>query len=983
MAKLDPRTKNDILAEMKEKASSYTPEWNPDTAKPDIAASLMIAGSEMLEGTIKKINSLPLKNQIAFYNMLNASLLPSTPSEGYVSFGLSSDDASPVEVPKGTVVSSYDRDDEPVNYETEDDVLVSPAAIVKSFIADDEDDHIGLYDDVTNKRTVLFSLPKENLQRHVLWIGHPYAFHVCSEADIALSFFHTGQAPLRTSELTELTHKEAVSIEYYAKDSGYIPFEAVSEKSGRLILHKGLGQPPVTADEEGFQLRMTVKDMSKLRDFCFRTVKSAPCASHIMPEAVTDGMTELERNSFFPFGERFSLFDEIYIGCSEVLDKRGAVITMSFDLRFVQVPIENQLPDDEIKWKWIAKKSDFKERASYILSITEVIWEYFNGSGWSRLFPDNSYSDIFTYTDGVVNCFRTMTFTCPEDIGEIFAGAQENYYIRAKVLKAENLYKLKGFFMSPFIRNLSFDYHYTENGRRVEQLSAYNCLEKQELDSIKDSELVPFFDTASGSRALYLGFSHPPENGPMRIMWDTEEEPSAKRAALLWHYWGEKGWKSLNMADETNSLTTVGLTVFLDNPGFARRRLFGEELYWIRLTDINNSYKKGEAGYPVINGISTNTVRARNVDSHHEEYFAMNVYTENALFRLASGGVLDIEVYVNEYRAISEAELGQLEKEDRVIKTTDETGIVTEVWVKWNEVPTFADVSKDSRCYTVDRSLGRLCFGNGRQGRIPSASDTENIRVSYTTGGGERTNVKKGAVTGMERSIGLVSTVSNPKQFYGGRDIEKLLAALKRNAVMLRTQGRAVTARDIEDLALCASRSVEKARAFGGRNMSGEAERGAVTLVVLKDSRASFSRVREELSAYLLPRIAGNIAASGSLYITEPTFIRLNVKAELAADSMSGIFDLKRSIDKCIADCIRAYTGDKSSNEWTLGRLPNEHQIRSAILRIPRILYIKSICITKFISRAGGLTETDDDAVRRLPFVLPVCGENDISIVQA
>ena len=983
MAKLDPRTREEILEMMKERAASYTPEWNPDTEQPDVAAALMLAAAEMFEGTVKKLNSLPLKNQVAFYNMLNASLLPSAPSEGCVSFGLSSEDASPAEVPAGTAVSSYDSDGEPVRFETEDDILVSSAVIERGFVVDDENDHIGLYEDLTKGRTRLFDLTKENLQRHTLSLGHSYAFHVCSEAEIALSFFLAGGVPLRSAEIAALADSGAVLIEYGTADGGFCRFTDVAERSGRLVLHKTQKQPPVTADEEGFQLRFTVKDISAVRNFRFIAAKAAPSALHIMPDAVTDGMTDLEKNSFYPFGERFQLFNEIYIGCSEVLDKRGATVTMSFDLRFMRVPIENQLPDEEIKYKWIAKKSDFKERTSYLLSITGVIWEYFNGSGWSRLFPDNSYSDIFNYTEGVTNCFRTMTFICPEDIAESFAGSQDDHYIRARVMKAENLYKLKGFYMSPFIRNLSFDYHYTDNGCRIDRIRTENCLEQTEYDPSQPDELTPFHDTGSGCRTVYLGYSRPPENGPVRTLWDAEEDPTAAKAELLWQYLGGSGWRSLNMADETDHFTNSGLTVYLDNHGFVKKRLFGEELYWIRIADINDSYKKGEADFPVINGIYANTVRARNVDSHREEYFAMNVYTENAEFTLASGGVLDIELYINELRTISEAETEQLEKEGRIIKTTDEAGIVTEIWVKWNELPTLADADKSSRCFAADRGPGRISFGNGRQGRIPPVSESYNIRVLYTTGGGERTNAPKDTVAGMERSIGLVSSVTNPKHFFGGRDTENVYQALRRNAVMLRTQGRAVTARDLEDLALCSSRSVEKVRAFGGRSITGGSERGAVTLVVLKDPRASFSRVRDELMQKLLPRIAGSIASADSLYITEPVFIRLNIKTELAADSMNGIFTLKRSVEKCINDCILSYAGKKGTNEWQLGRMPGEHQIRSAILRIPHIAYIKSIRITKYISERGGLRETDDDEARRLPYILPVCGENDISIVQA
>ena len=184
MVKIDSRGKKEILSVIKERAASFTPEWNIDTDEPDIAAALAIACAEMFEGTIKKINGLPLKNQIAFYNMLNASLLPASPSEGYVSFALSSDDAVSSEVPEGTVVSSFGRDGEPVNFETCDDVLVSSAAIVKSFCVDDQKDHIGLYDELCTSGAQLFRLPDLNLQSHVLRMSHSYAFNIKTAAEM-------------------------------------------------------------------------------------------------------------------------------------------------------------------------------------------------------------------------------------------------------------------------------------------------------------------------------------------------------------------------------------------------------------------------------------------------------------------------------------------------------------------------------------------------------------------------------------------------------------------------------------------------------------------------------------------------------------------------------------------------------------------------------------------------------------------------------
>lgn len=983
MVKTDLRNKKDIQDILCKRAASYTPEWNMDLSRPDIAAALAMACAEMFEGTVKKINGLPLKNEIAFFNLINACLKPASPSEGYVSFHLSTDDAEPVEVPKGTVLTSYAGDDEPIHFETLDDVLVSSSKIVKSFCIDDSFDHIGQYDDIVNETTQLFSLPKENLQSHTLTISHPYACHITSKGELRISMFHQGSVPVLSDSVKALTNSNVAEIEYFTQKQGYVPFRNIQYKNGELLLIKSEKMPPIDMDEDGNVLRFKVKNLALLRDLSFSYMKVKPSGSLVAPDSITDGITELEINSFFPFGERFQIFNEIYIGCNEVLDKRGAVINVSFDMNIMQVPIENQLDDDGIKWKWIANKSDFKERTTYKITITQVIWEYYNGYGWSRLFPDNSYSDIFHYSEGVTSSFKTMSFVCPEDMSKVFVGAREDYYIRARVLKADNLYKLKGFYMSPFIRNLSFDYHYDNQGCRIEKMNSVNCLEEisySERENAAEREFVPFYSTGNPGRTVYLGFSSPLENGPLCTLWDIAEDPLAVKPELFWEYYSDRGWKHLNIVDETNGFTTVGLTIFLDNHGFVRKRLFGEELYWVRITDVKGIYRTSAAACPVVRKISHNSVMTRNVDSHREDRFAMNVYTEDREFSLSASGILDISVYVNEYLTISDEEVSALEKEGRIRKVTDSAGMITELWVRWNEVNTFIMEDPRSRSYTVDRGKGSITFGDGRKGRIPSASDEDNIVAYYTTGGGARTNVMPDAVSGMERSIGLVSAVSNPKSFFGGSDTETVFEALKRSSVMLRTQGRAITARDFEELAICLSSCIEKVRCYSGRNLTGSRERGTVTLVVLKSPNCDFSKLRNEIKSYMIPRMSGALAGEDAFFVTEPTFIRMNIKTELVAKSLDGIFELKRTVDRCIREHIGSYSGSKGNNEWMLGRIPNEHQIRSAMLRIENIDYIKNIKITTFVYASGSLKEIDAEGISELAYILPVCGDNDISI---
>ncbi len=984
MVKVDNRDKNDIVQQMLERSKSYTPEWIMDSRNPDIAAVLALAYADMLVGTLKKVNGTPLKNKIAFFNMVDATLLPAAPSEGYVSFSLSADDVGSTPIEKGAVMSSYVGEGDTMHFETCDDILVSPAKIVKIFCADDKEDFIGEYEDFSDKKTGLFTLPQVNLQSHTMRISHPFAFDVRTEGSIALRFFRTSGTLVGNGSLAAFSSVSAANIEYYAgEETGFVPFSEVRVSGSELILVKDAKLPAVTADADGWNIRFTVKDVTEFENFSFSHIEALPSGSSIAPEIVTDGNVEYDINAFFPFGERFQLFNEVYFGCGEVLGKRGAKITMSFDMSVVETPIENQLDEDGINWKWIANKKDFKEAKSYKIAITSVIWEYFNGNGWSRLFNDGRYSDLFNIVQGVTSSFKSITFTVPEDMSEVFVGAHEGCYIRARVLKAENLYKTKGWYMSPFVRNISFEYHYENNGRRVNDILTYNNIEERRFDPTSSSDhegFVPFRCAGASARTVYLGFNAPPDNGPMRILWDVEEDPLSSHPKLRWRYLTANGWSPMNLADETESFTKVGLTVFLDNHGFRRTRLFGEDLYWVSVSDTESLYKTKRCGTPIINRIVFNAVRAVNVDSHREEFFAMNIYTENAEFALAAASVLDLDLYVNEFAAITDSETEALEAEGRVIRVAGSGGLDAEIWVKWKEVNSFAMEDNNSRCYTVDRSAGKFTFGNGRKGRIPPVSDIDNIRVVYTTGGGERTNVSAGGITALERSYGFVSGVDNPKRFYGGCDAETVEEAMRRSAVMLRTQGKAITARDLESITFNASRNIRKLRCVAGRNASGLRERGAVTLVVLKKEHSEFSRIRTDIKNYLRGRLPGNIVSGDSLYVTEPTFVKINVGAEIKTDHINGIFELKMSVEKCLEDYFASFAGQDGDNVWRLGMVPNEQQIRSAVLRLKNVVYVRKLYITMYVSGPGGMKEIDSDTIGNYSYILPENGEHDISV---
>ena len=987
MAEIDKRSVQDILKELRERSASYTPEWRFNENDPDIAAVLAMAYADMAAGTVKKLNSTPLKNKIAFFNTANASLLPAEPSEGYVRFSLASGDSAETLVPLGTVLAAPSDSDDTVHFESSDDILVSQASIDAIFCTDDSEDYIGEYTDFRENGVLLFDKSPKNLQSHTMLLAHPYLFDVRGSSHIRICFFRRGGLPVPPASLSALADRSAAAAAYFAgEENGFIPFREVRQEDGALILGRDEKMPAPAADENGnFLLRITAEDVSRFEDFAFMRITAAAAGSMIPCDTVSDGASELRRESFFPFGERFQLYNEVYFGAGEALSKRGAEITVSFDVHYLSIPMENALPEEEIQYKWIAEKGDFKESREYEIAITEVIWEYYNGYGWRRLFEDGSHGDLFNIRQGVREAYKSMSFTCPEDIAPVFVGASENYYIRARILKAENLYKLRGYYLSPSVRNLAFSYAYAGSGQNIPSALCENNIGQSVFDPAAlphEKGFAPFVCTGTDKTAVYLGFTEPPKNGPYRILWDIRENPTARPPRLIWEYYAGGKWKPFNLVDETRSFTKIGFTVFLDNHEFTPVRLFGREMYYIRILDADSAYRKGEAFLPIIENILENTVRAVNVDSRAEEYFRMHVYRENAAFTLSGNSILELAVYVDETDSLRREEIEALDAENRLFRQYDETGMVSSIWVRWQEVAAFVGESPASRVYTVDRSAGVLRFGNGQMGRIPAVSDTENIRAVYTTGGGKRSNVEVGQIQSLERSVGFITGVSNPKRFSGGYDTETLQDAMKRSASLIRTQNKAVTARDYEQLAQIASRSILGVHCCPGYNIHGEKEGGAVTLVILKDGETEFSRIRSDVLHYLTPRIAGGIAMHGKLYVTEPEFVRVNVRAVIAVRSTNDVYSVKKAVEERLRDLLDGNAAGESLGS-RIGRLPGEQQLRSCIMSLDKVVHLSSIYMTTYVAGAEGFAEIDTENLKRRKYILPANGTHDITITIA
>jgi hypothetical protein len=187
---LDPRDHEAIVAKARSLAPHYVPEWNA-ADESGVGATLLTIVARLLEGIIRRLNDVPLKNFIAFLNSIGVKLLPALPARAPLTFFLSSGAKEAVTIPARSQVSAKPpAGGDPIIFETEKVILATPAklqAIISVVPASDEIiDHEARLG--AGAASELFSSQEQSLQSHALYLGHDDLFNVKGAAEFQLAF---------------------------------------------------------------------------------------------------------------------------------------------------------------------------------------------------------------------------------------------------------------------------------------------------------------------------------------------------------------------------------------------------------------------------------------------------------------------------------------------------------------------------------------------------------------------------------------------------------------------------------------------------------------------------------------------------------------------------------------------------------------------------------------------------------------------------
>lgn len=636
--------REELLKRIARLSESYTPEWHFDREHPDAGTALALLFAELFGGTMQRFAQISDKHRSAFFEQIGLEQKEAQAARGYVTFGLSSDEHGGTFLAKGTTVSGragrkapqaeagtsadIQSSVEEITYRTTEALYVTPAALTSVLFVDGARDYIALKD--PNGCFAPFAAEEKNLQEHVFYLCHSEVLSVSGSAEVSLLLERDGSC---ADERCSVEHNSIGSAEkersgvpawmldreacsfLYASEDGFEAFGERRAEEDRLILHMEEGAERAACrtlfGKEGYWICCKFHQPWKEESFLVKGIRVASRRENIQPDFIWNEQGEQENGRFLPFGESPLPFAECYMTSGEALGKPGARVTVSFQVDYEKIPFDNSYRPDR-RWKMLIRRADFAPDPEYDITVEQVIWEYYNGAGWSRLAVDRKWERLFDGTGARAGQQVRITFVCPPDAALLSWQAQPTRYLRVRVLKMKNLYRPKGAYIVPVIGGVRLSFTYENGGREPELAAAVNNREINIYETSKKSGEPACLELFCGRKehcpTLYLGFQKPLTGGPLRMLITVQEERSGILPCLKFSYSCAHGFAPLSVVDGTDNFKKSGTFAFHGKDDHVQTNICHEAAYWMCVQEAEGMRQRREkqSRIPRITGIFLN-----------------------------------------------------------------------------------------------------------------------------------------------------------------------------------------------------------------------------------------------------------------------------------------------------------------------------------------------------------------------------------------
>jgi hypothetical protein len=289
----------------------------------------------------------------------------------------------------------------------------------------------------------------------------------------------------------------------------------------------------------------------------------------------------------------------------------------------------------------------------------------------------------------------------------------------------------------------------------------------------------------------------------------------------------------------------------------------------------------------------------------------------------------------------------------------------------WTAVSDFYGRDADAPVFILDPQAGTVMFGDGVHGRIPVAGSRV-VASRYRHGGGSVGNAGPETVTALKSSVPHVDTVTNFRAAAGGADAETLEEAKLRAPHDLRHRERSVTAEDFADLAQ-ETPGVRIQRAFAlpltrAERVEGSSppehtlvpdQPGAVTVVVLPESRHETPQPTEEQLRLVCEHLNGRRLITTELYVAGPRYLELSeLSAEVTVDRQADLKAVHDALTERLLSYFHPLYGGADGRGWPFGLDVSYGAVYRQMLGVEHMTSVQCLSIT-----APAVAEDCDDMI--------------------
>ncbi|BFU95612.1 MAG: hypothetical protein NTNFB02_23340 [Nitrospira sp.] len=957
-----------------------------------MSRALVAAFARYCEILIERINLAPRKALLAFVNLLGMSPHPPQAAVVPLSFSVTPKCTEVVRVPARSQVAGPGTAEggQPIVFETEEDLYVSPVTLESIISRDPQRDRYGtlshLAGTVTAAGVRLFEASQPT--DHSLYLGHSTLLSRPSqelsvrvevrEPQAAVSIgmdirweIWKGKEWMPVIPQSDETHG--------LTRSGRIIFRAMPGSLTKVIsgmagawLRGRLLTPFMrdqAADSQGHWLGETVRVKHIMLQVRNR-IDNAGIKQAFVNQIPLDMSKEV-----YVFGERPRFGDVLYVSHAEALGAGGGRVSLHVELLNPRgggphgsIPETFASDDLSIQWE-ISGAGEWKVLGtSHVQLVTEDAATEFRDE-----------TQAFTKSGDV-------SFLLPVDIGQQSINGVKAVWVRARILagdygKEATYYPRdqnapdKGYLLKPatlgppIVKALTISRESVSPEEGPESVIICNDFSYRNMTSTLQeggAGFAPFIPMEGEAPALHLGFRAPDQADslsgyPLNMYFHCDDETSDPehgmdtrlKSGLAWDYWNGTNWSALSVVDRTDSLRRPGVVRF-DAPSDWQLLIESDQQQPSVVTAMadhlqNSAQEPGARNGGLVHPL--HWIRARASD-------------ERLLSQVQCRGIVLHTVMALHAMTLREEVLGNsngtVDQSCRTLRTPVLPGQVLEVrethrngdkvWVEWKSVDHFLHSGPQDRHYTIDRQTGMITFGDGTRGAIPPSGINNIVMKEYRIGGGSVGNVPVESMVQLRTTMPFVQKVLNLVPAYCGADSESLEVFVGRALRVVRHRNRAVTAEDYEDLALAASPLVAGAYCVSFYDLVHDplAQRrrsGVLSLIVLPCVDSEVPQPDRALLELVRAHVTRCAPTGIDVRVVPPHYVPVNVVVHVILQPDAVPAEVRKTIQSEISRFLHPLAGGSDGRGWRTGKYPPKSSLHSRIMKVPLVHHILGLSL--------------------------------------